>query len=273
VNANEYDKLSAELAKEAEGIQTAKRPGYTGGNEDVLRNFKVVADRIDTVCPHCQQAHKLTAHNVWAVYFLKHIDAILSIMNRPDLPVSEAAIGRFSDARNYGALGYALQQERDNAHVIEKQRRDEEKLKQFDAAVVDSIAQWQSYRAAKKFQPVTPHPLQLRDSGPKAATTLQPVLSDGRPATPPPATLCDQAQIAALGAHMQRVRDNGVMLDPGGSVPPVPLDLYHPGNNVIHDYQKIAGFEASAGCSTPYSGPVTDSTVRLASLPPDTSPL
>jgi len=49
-----------------------------------------------------------------AVYFLKHIDAILAIMTRPDLPVSEAPIGRFADALNYLELGWGLLSERES---------------------------------------------------------------------------------------------------------------------------------------------------------------
>lgn len=70
------------------------------GNQDVLHNFKTVAQRVG-----------VTPGQVWAVYFLKHIDAITSIMCAPDLPVSEAPIGRFADAVNYLKLGYALHKE------------------------------------------------------------------------------------------------------------------------------------------------------------------
>jgi hypothetical protein len=263
VNAKEYDKLSAELATEADGIQLQKRPGYTGGNVDVLANFMNVADRIDTICPHCSQPHKLTAHNVWSVYFFKHIDAIISIMNRPDLPVSEAAIGRFSDARNYGALGYALQQERDNAHMVEKQRREEEKLRQFDAAIVDSIDRWRSRPATR--------PPTLKEAT-KAATTLLPVLSDGRQATPPQATLCDQAQIAALGEHMQRVRDSE---EAAGrqATSPAPTEGCHPLKYGASATQVNGAPEASAGYSYPAWSTDLDTAVQLFELPQDNSPL
>jgi hypothetical protein len=96
-----YDGTRDLLLTEAERIQTSKRPGYTGGNTDVLHNFKSVADRVG-----------ITAEQVWAVYFLKHVDAIVSIMARPDLPVAEAALGRFSDGINYLQLGFALHEER-----------------------------------------------------------------------------------------------------------------------------------------------------------------
>lgn len=104
MNQVEYERIARALLKEADGIETAKRPGYTLGNEDVLRNFKQAAARAG-----------ITPGQAWAVYFLKHIDAITSVMTRPDLPVAEAPLGRFSDAINYLKLGYALMLERDGA--------------------------------------------------------------------------------------------------------------------------------------------------------------
>ena len=104
VNLKDYDANALNLLTEAHAIETAKRPGYTVGSADVLRNFKAVADRTG-----------LTPGQVWAVYASKHFDAITSIMARPDLPVSEAPLGRFADAINYLKLGYALFNERDDA--------------------------------------------------------------------------------------------------------------------------------------------------------------
>lgn len=97
----EYDRISAGLLELAHQIETAKRPGYTIGSEDVLANFKRAADRAG-----------VTAGQAWAVYFLKHVDAILSIVTRPDLPMAEEPPGRFADAINYLKLGYAIVQER-----------------------------------------------------------------------------------------------------------------------------------------------------------------
>jgi hypothetical protein len=97
----QYDVIAKELLDEASRIETSKRPGYTGGNTDVLKNFKSVAARLG-----------LTPEQAWGVYFLKHIDAISTIMAKPELPVSEAPLGRFADAINYLKLGYALFKER-----------------------------------------------------------------------------------------------------------------------------------------------------------------
>lgn len=97
----EYDRIADDLMNTARGIETSKRPGYTAGSVDVLSNFKLVAQRAG-----------ITTEQAWAVYFLKHIDAITSIMTRPDLPVSEEPTGRFADAINYLRLGFAILSER-----------------------------------------------------------------------------------------------------------------------------------------------------------------
>jgi hypothetical protein len=101
MTADTFDLIRHNLLMIADEIQTAKRPGYTRGDADVLANFKSVA----------RQLH-LTPEQAWGVYFLKHIDAILSIMTQPNLPVSEEPLGRFADGINYLQLGYALLQER-----------------------------------------------------------------------------------------------------------------------------------------------------------------
>ena len=98
---DEYDTYRKALHEEADRIQTAKRPGYVLGNTDVLHNFKSVAERAG-----------VTPEQTWSVYFLKHIDAIISIMCHPHLPAAEEAVGRFSDAHNYLDLGWALLAER-----------------------------------------------------------------------------------------------------------------------------------------------------------------
>ena len=97
VNQSAYDECREILRREREGIQDSKRPGYTLGNQDVLKNFKSVAERVG-----------ITPGQVWTVYFLKHVDALISGMCRPELPVSEPLIGRFSDLMNYCELGFAI---------------------------------------------------------------------------------------------------------------------------------------------------------------------
>lgn len=89
--------IHADLLTEALKVMADKRPGYTVGATDRLANFKRVAERSG-----------ISPQQVWLVYFLKHIDAIQSIMTKPELPVSEAPKGRFIDAINYLLLGYEL---------------------------------------------------------------------------------------------------------------------------------------------------------------------
>jgi hypothetical protein len=97
VKIDDYTSVAESLLAEANAIEVSKRPGYTGGSEDVLANFKRIADRTG-----------LTPGQVLTVYFLKHVDAITAILCRPDLPVSEEVEGRFADGINYLKLGYAL---------------------------------------------------------------------------------------------------------------------------------------------------------------------
>ena len=96
----EYKKIAKELLCSADKIATAKRPAYTVGSADVLKNFKSVAGRLG-----------LAPLQVWGVYFLKHIDAITSLAKDPNIPQAEEIIGRFADAINYLQLGYALYRE------------------------------------------------------------------------------------------------------------------------------------------------------------------
>jgi hypothetical protein len=108
VNQQTFDQHRRDLGHEAERIQEAKRPGYTRGDTDVLKNFKTAGE-----------AAGITAEQAWAVFAKKHWDAILSIMTQPNLAVSEAPLGRFADLRNYLDLGWALLQERDGPHAQE----------------------------------------------------------------------------------------------------------------------------------------------------------
>lgn len=101
MTSDQYDAVADELMTLARSIETSKRPGYTVGSVDVLANFKRVAERAG-----------ISVEQAWAVYFLKHIDAIMTIMTKPDLPVSEEPPGRFADAVNYLRLGYAILKER-----------------------------------------------------------------------------------------------------------------------------------------------------------------
>jgi len=97
MNLGDYINTSMFLFETATGIEHAKRAGYTMGSEDVLANFKRIAERAG-----------LTAGQVWTVYFLKHVDAIAAAMSRPELAQAEPLEERFADCLNYLKLGFAL---------------------------------------------------------------------------------------------------------------------------------------------------------------------
>ena len=100
----EYEVVAGELMALAQSIEDSKRGGYTRGSDDVLANFKRAAEYAG-----------VEAGQAWAVFFLKHVDAIVSMMTRPELPVSEEPQGRYADAINYLRLGWALLQEQSGA--------------------------------------------------------------------------------------------------------------------------------------------------------------
>lgn len=100
MNQATYDLVSANLLQLAHSIENAKRPGYTQGDVDVLRNFKESARRM-----------RVTPMQAWGVFFNKHIDAINSFASDPNIPQAEDIVGRFADAINYLKLGIALKTE------------------------------------------------------------------------------------------------------------------------------------------------------------------
>ena len=79
-----------------DGLLTVKGADYTRHDPDRLSNFKNNAKGIG-----------LTPEQVWAVYFMKHIDAIMSYVKTGKLE-SEALTGRLDDAINYLYLFEAL---------------------------------------------------------------------------------------------------------------------------------------------------------------------
>lgn len=89
------DEIFERLYAEERRLLSAKGGDYAG-KEDALRNFKINAERLG-----------LTKYQVWSVYFMKHIDAILNaIRQNPDNPkrLAESMIGSMMDGRNYLGL-------------------------------------------------------------------------------------------------------------------------------------------------------------------------
>ncbi len=86
-----FKELVAEVFKRQQEIMDVKGPDYTVGNKDRLHNFKVVADLVG-----------ITPAQVWAVYWLKHVLAILArVSNHTE---SEPIEGRLADCSNYNIL-------------------------------------------------------------------------------------------------------------------------------------------------------------------------
>jgi len=109
--AKEFDRLVNQTVDTCKDILVAKGGEYAHG-EDRLDNFKRNAADLG-----------LTAEEVWAIYFRKHLDAISTyvkdIRKDIDRPRSEDILGRFDDAINYLMLGKGL--------VIDRQKQQNKK--------------------------------------------------------------------------------------------------------------------------------------------------
>lgn len=81
----------------AQDVMNKKQPEYTNKSADVLHNFKTTAENLG-----------LEPQEVWAVFFYKHVQAILSHAHNPDMHAAEPIESRYADAINYLFLGFAL---------------------------------------------------------------------------------------------------------------------------------------------------------------------
>jgi hypothetical protein len=89
------------LLQMADKIQQEKNPAYSGGgNQDFHKNFKMIADMLD-----------VDPMMVWAVYFMKHVSALITYAKDPSVEQAESISGRFADALNYIRIGYSLDKE------------------------------------------------------------------------------------------------------------------------------------------------------------------
>ncbi len=93
-----YDFISMkrDLLEYADDVANTKRVEYTGASQDVLMNFKRIANRLG-----------LSPLQVWSVYFNKHVDSVNTYIKGVD-EVSEPMESRFADMLNYLFLGMAL---------------------------------------------------------------------------------------------------------------------------------------------------------------------
>ena len=85
-----------EYATEME-LMRVKGEEYTVSDEDKLKNFKSIADRLDVTTPI-----------VAMVYLLKHMDSIRNYVLNGVEASDESKSGRIRDARNYLILLHAI---------------------------------------------------------------------------------------------------------------------------------------------------------------------
>ena len=93
----EFIETKKYILEKALDIMNAKQPEYTNKSIDVLHNFKSTAENIG-----------ITPMEVWAVFFNKHIQAILSHACDPYMHQAEPIDSRYADALNYLFLGFAM---------------------------------------------------------------------------------------------------------------------------------------------------------------------
>ena len=103
----EFEENKKDLLEECQKIMDAKQPEYTQKNLDVLHNFKCSAKFIG-----------IEPMEVWAVFFNKHIQAILTHAGDPNMPQAEPMLTRYADAINYLLLGFSLLQDRPKKDII-----------------------------------------------------------------------------------------------------------------------------------------------------------
>ena len=106
MDLNRYKQIRGNLLATAESIENSKRGAYTVGSDDVLRNFKSVAESIGS-----------TPEQVALTYFLKHVDSVITMIKRPEIQDPEPPLARFAHIINYTKLLYAL--------FVEKGEQDE----------------------------------------------------------------------------------------------------------------------------------------------------
>lgn len=99
MKSEQFLELLENMEKEEKEILLCKGKEYARDDykDDVLSNFKRIAKVLE-----------VDPIKVWAIYFMKHIDAILNFVNTGEIISEESIKGRVADARNYLALGFAL---------------------------------------------------------------------------------------------------------------------------------------------------------------------
>ena len=91
MNQQEFKETKKYLLDKCQEIMEAKQPEYTQKNIDILNNFKSTAESIG-----------IEPMEVWAVFFNKHIQAILTHAGDPTMPQAEPIESRYADAIKIG---------------------------------------------------------------------------------------------------------------------------------------------------------------------------
>lgn len=113
MNRTEFGIFLKEIFTEIQKINEIKGNDYAG-NEDVFANFKRNAQRLG-----------LKPHEVWAVYFFKHIDAIETYLRDGEIK-SEPIEGRIDDAILYLLLLRGMLKDEKTVHPILSNNEQEE---------------------------------------------------------------------------------------------------------------------------------------------------
>jgi hypothetical protein len=97
MNLQEFESLRNHMRIMRDRIVEKKRPEYTHGREDVLYNFKSVAEECG-----------ISPLQSWYTYARKHVASIAQYCKHPALPMSEPISGRIADLMNYLELLQAI---------------------------------------------------------------------------------------------------------------------------------------------------------------------
>lgn len=95
----EFKDRVEDLTESAAETRAEKNPAYSGDN-DYHENFKTAAEFLD-----------VRPVTVAAIYYWKHVSAILSYAKDKDIEQAESLESRFVDALNYTFIMYSLYKE------------------------------------------------------------------------------------------------------------------------------------------------------------------
>jgi len=90
MKVNDFIKWAKSVQKEENEIMLGKGKEYTVSDEDKFKNFKSIAERMNT-----------SSEQVAMIYLLKHMDSIRNYTLHGIEASDESIEGRIMDARNY----------------------------------------------------------------------------------------------------------------------------------------------------------------------------